>query len=92
MNENKGQRCCLLLQREAQCDVATSGFLFTPKAGAAMTSKFDGVFFFSFSSFFLSIFSPSKDVEQQANGSPAGCKDSRKHGNQMSMCSFKIPC
>lgn len=80
------------MQREAQCDAVTSGFLFIPKAGIAMASKFDGVFFFLFLLSFFIFFSPSKDVEQQANGSPAGRKDSRKHGNQMSVCSSKIPC
>ena len=40
------------MQRQAQCDAATSGFLFIPKAGAAMTSKFGGVWGF-FPSFFF---------------------------------------
>lgn len=34
---------------------------------------------------------PWKDVEQKANGSPAGCKDSRKQENQMSMYSSRYP-
>lgn len=53
--KTKGTSVLATAQR-SQGDAAPASFLFTPKAGAAMTSKFDGVFFFSFSSFFLPIF------------------------------------
>lgn len=81
MKINKGQKLCPLLQREAQCDAATSGILFIPKAGAAVTSKFDSAcFFFVFCFSFFLFFIPPKMLSSKLMDPQRGAKTAESTG------------